>query len=90
MRKLLFLSFLAAFAAGVAFVSMDSVSEAASAPNGSYKKTCRGIKADANGITAECQTKNGKWKKTSLSSYGFPCADIENDNGDLVCVSPSR
>ena len=87
MRKLLFLSFLAAFAAGVAFVSMDSVSEAASVPNGSYKKSCRNIKRNQNGdLFAECQTKSGKWKKTSLGVANFPCSEIENDNGDLICT----
>ena len=87
MRKLLFLSFLAAFAAGIAFVSMDSVSEAASVPNGSYKKTCRNIKRNQNGdLFAECQTKSGKWKKASLGAANFPCSEIENDNGELICT----
>ena len=87
MRKLLFLSFLAAFAAGIAFVSMDSVSEAADVPNGSYKKSCRNIKrTEYGGITAECKTKSGKWKKTSLSKANFPCSEIENNDGDLICT----
>ena len=87
MRKLLFLSFLMAFAAGIAFVSMDSVSEAASIPNGSYKKSCRNIqRTEHGGIIAECKTKSGKWKKTSLSAQNFPCSEIENDNGELICT----
>lgn len=90
MRKLLLFSLAMAFAAGIAVVSLNSVSEAASAPNGSYKKSCKDIKVSSAGISAVCKTSSGTWKKTSLSSHGFPCGDIENDNGELICVSPSR
>ena len=76
-----------AFAAGIAFVSMDSVSEAAGVPNGSYKQSCRNIKrTQYGGITAECKTLSGKWKKTSLSAQNFPCSEISNEDGDLVCT----
>lgn len=87
MRKLLLFSFAMALAAGIAFVSLDSVSEAAGVPNGSYKKSCRNIKRNQNGdLFAECLTKSGKWKKTSLGVANFPCSEIENDNGDLICT----
>ena len=87
MRKLLLFSFAAALVAGFALTSADSVSEAASIPNGSYKKSCRNIKrTEHGGISAECKTNSGKWKKTSLSAANFPCSEIENDNGDLICT----
>ena len=76
------------FIGGAIVFNADAL--AAAAPKGSYKKTCKDIRTDANGLYATCKTTNGKWKKTSLSSYVFPCKDIENDNGNLVCVGPSR
>jgi hypothetical protein len=67
-----------------------SMAVAQSLPRGSYRQTCRNIRLTENGLYASCERTNGTWKDTNLSSYGFPCDDIENDDGDLVCVGPSR
>lgn len=73
------------FAGGAAF-NGASLSEAASIPSGSYKQSCKDISASDTGLRATCQRADGSWQKTSLSSAAFPCDDIENDNGELVCV----
>jgi hypothetical protein len=67
-----------------------SLAVAQSIPRGSYRQTCRNIRVDGNGLYATCETRNGSWKDTNLSSNGFPCDDIENDDGELVCVGPSN
>ena len=91
MRKFFITTVMAFVFAGAGLIlGNPTVSEAKSVPNGSYKKTCTNIKVDSNGIYATCQKADGSWQETSLSSYGFPCDDIENDNGELVCVGPSK
>jgi len=58
-------------------------------PNGSYRQSCRNVsvagqyRPDAL-LTAQCQTKKGSWRESSL--YYKNCrGDIYNDNGALRC-----
>jgi hypothetical protein len=53
-------------------------------PSGTYTQTCRNIRTDGNRLQAECQTRDGKWRRTSLDldrCSGAPA----NDDGHLVC-----
>jgi hypothetical protein len=58
-------------------------------PNGSYLRTCRDLRVagkyrpDAL-LTAECQTRKGYWRESSLY-YKHCRGDIYNDNGTLRC-----
>ena len=91
MRKLFITAFMAfVFVGAGLMLGNPAVSEANSVPNGSYKESCKNISADSKGLYATCQKSDGSWQKTSLSSHSFPCDDIENDNGELVCVGPSN
>lgn len=62
---------------------------AAAAPPGSYQQSCRqvnvvGPKRPDALLTAECRTKKGQWRPTSL--YYKNCrGDIDNNNGTLIC-----
>lgn len=63
-------------------------------PQGSYMGSCRkiGMRIEGNGfdlqrvVTAECQDRNGKWKKTTIRvpvmTTGIDCT-LHNDNGTL-------
>ena len=88
MRKIRVLFIVAALATVAALMFWEKTSDASSGvPKGSYQQTCKDIKVSDTGISALCQRKNGAWKQASLSSRGFPCKiDIENDDGDLVCI----
>jgi hypothetical protein len=75
---------------GVALLCGAFAAEPAQAqPNGSYLQTCRNVsvagryRPDAL-LTAQCQTKKGYWRESSL--YYKSCrGDIYNDNGALRC-----
>lgn len=60
-------------------------------PPGNYIETCRNAQLDGDRLTAECEKRNGKWRKTSLDDINR-CSDaIANDNGHLVCPKdPNR
>jgi beta/gamma crystallin/CVNH domain-containing protein len=75
---------------GVALVfSLSAAGPAQAQPNGSYLQTCRNVsvagkyRPDAL-LTAQCQTKKGSWRESSLYYKGCR-GDIYNDNGTLRC-----
>jgi len=55
------------------------------APAGSYTQTCRNIRTDGNRLEAECQTRDGDWRRTSLNDIDRCTSAIANDDGHLVC-----
>jgi hypothetical protein len=58
---------------------------AQSAPGGSYQQTCRNIQAYGNHMEAECQTRDGGWRRTSLDGINQCSGEIVNDDGNLTC-----
>lgn len=76
----------------VLLLAGNSACNAADPPNGSYKKTCKGINynADANRITsASCKKMDGKWNTTQLHNVNGCInngGDISNCNGTLECT----
>jgi len=54
-------------------------------PPGTYIQTCRNISASGNRLNAECQNRNGRWRRTSLDDVDLCISPIANDNGNLVC-----
>lgn len=54
-------------------------------PPGNYVQTCRNIQTNGNRLDAECQTKDGNWRRTSLNNLDRCSGDVANDNGHLVC-----
>lgn len=67
----------------------DDQSDAAPPPGGSYLKTCRNVRAEDDRLFAECQDRDGKWRRTDLD-FGDCPAEIRNDNGRLDCTAPSN
>lgn len=56
------------------------------APRGSYSQTCRNIDVRGDTLSAECDTGNGDWRRTSLDHYDDCSGEIVNDNGELECT----
>jgi CVNH domain len=54
-------------------------------PSGDYVQTCRNIYIEGNRLTAECQKRNGGWRRTSLDNVDLCTDQIVNNNGRLVC-----
>jgi len=54
-------------------------------PHGSYKKTCRGYYVEGNRLEAQCETRKGNWRNTSINFKNCK-GDIWNDNGELQCT----
>ncbi|HEY6348569.1 MAG TPA: CVNH domain-containing protein [Candidatus Angelobacter sp.] len=54
-------------------------------PNGTYTETCRNIHVDGDRLEAECQKRNGDWRRTSLDDLDRCASAPANDNGRLVC-----
>ena len=53
-------------------------------PGGSYKDTCRHIRLHRHRLDAECRTRDGEWRETSLkmkNCYGW----VTNEDGHLRC-----
>lgn len=53
-------------------------------PPGDYVQTCRNVSVDGDRLNAECQTRDGNWRRTSLDDIDR-CGAIVNDNGHLMC-----
>ena len=53
-------------------------------PPGDYVQTCRNISMNGDRLQAECQERDGDWRRTSLDNADR-CNGIANDNGRLVC-----
>ena len=56
-----------------------------SIPPGSYTQTCRNIRTRGDRLDAECQTRDGNWRHTSLDDIDRCGSAIANDDGRLVC-----
>ena len=53
-----------------------------SAPEGSYKNSCKNIKVDGNTVRAKCKNKLSWYQDTSATAW---CRDMINDDGSLSC-----
>ena len=53
-------------------------------PPGDYVQTCRNIHVDGDRLEAECEKRNGKWRRTSLDDVDR-CQSVINNNGHLQC-----
>jgi hypothetical protein len=57
-------------------------------PPGNYFQTCRNVSTQGFGanavMTAECRTRDGGWRQTSIRFGG--CDRIDNRNGQLSCL----
>lgn len=56
-------------------------------PYGDYVQTCRNIRVYGNRLEAECQRRNGGWRRTALDYIDQCSSPIANDNGRLICGS---
>ena len=54
-------------------------------PSGTYTDSCRNIQIQGDRLTAECQERDGDWRKTSLDDFQRCPSPPANDNGRLVC-----
>lgn len=54
-------------------------------PPGSYTQTCRDIRTHGDRLDAECQTRDGNWRHSSLDDFDRCRSAIANDDGHLVC-----
>jgi hypothetical protein len=54
-------------------------------PPGDYAQTCRNIQTDGNTLRAECQTRDGDWRRTSLDHLDQCGGGIINNDGHLQC-----
>jgi len=54
-------------------------------PSGTYTQTCRNIRMHGNRLDAECQTRDGDWRRTSLNDVDRCTGEVANDDGHLVC-----
>jgi hypothetical protein len=54
-------------------------------PSGDYVQTCRNMRTYGNRLEAECQKRNGGWRRTALDNIDQCSSPIANDNGHLVC-----
>jgi hypothetical protein len=59
-------------------------------PQGGYTQTCRDIRTSGSTLVANCQTKNGKWKQSSLRNFNRCSSRIENNNGNLSVPAALR
>jgi hypothetical protein len=54
-------------------------------PRGSYQQSCGNIRVDRGALEADCRTRRGDWRHSSLDNFRDCRRDIANDNGRLVC-----
>lgn len=62
---------------------------AATAPGGSYQKTCSNIAFDGTTLSASCRAMNGQSVQTTLAYPQSCVGDVGNINGILACTGPS-
>jgi len=55
-------------------------------PPGSYAETCRNIYVEGDRLAAECQERDGDWRRTSLDDFDRCTSEIINNNGRLACT----
>jgi hypothetical protein len=71
-----------AFSGG--YVAFPSSALAQRTPQGSFRQTCRNIRASRGVLTAQCLDHGRRWRSTSLGYAGCR-GDIANHNGVLSC-----
>lgn len=54
-------------------------------PPGDYVQTCRNIYMQGNQLIAECQKRNGDWRRTTLDNVDRCTDQIVNNDGRLIC-----
>lgn len=54
-------------------------------PPGDYAQTCRDIHTRGNTLEAECQTRDGNWRRTSLDNLDQCNGGVINNDGRLMC-----
>jgi hypothetical protein len=54
-------------------------------PSGDYTQSCRNIRVNAGRLEADCQTRDGDFRHTSLNDYDDCRGGIVNDDGHLRC-----
>ncbi len=57
-------------------------------PVGSYTRTCKNINLNGENLTADCKTKEGAYKKTTLEFATSCVGIISNVDGNLACTGP--
>jgi len=73
---------------GNLFCESDDGGSSASRWDGSFRNSCRDFAVDSYGtLTATCQTANGNWRRTSLSSRQCSGYRAGNRDGNLFCES---
>jgi hypothetical protein len=55
-------------------------------PPGNYVETCRNIHVEGDRLEAECQERDGDWRRTSLDDFNRCTSEIANNDGRLVCA----
>lgn len=55
-------------------------------PQGDYVQTCRNVSLQGDRLYAECQKRNGGWRRTSLDDVDRCNGNIANNNGRLTCA----
>jgi hypothetical protein len=68
------------------YLKNQSPKDSKEIPWGSYRSSCRRERIEKNVLIAECKTKNNQWKSNKLSTFAT-CKDIQNQDGNLVCIS---
>ena len=54
-------------------------------PSGTYIQSCRNVRAKGFALAADCQTRSGSWRNTSLFNFDQCTSAIANDDGHLTC-----
>jgi hypothetical protein len=54
-------------------------------PGGSYMETCSDVHTIGSTLVADCQRRDGSWRRSSLRYFNECSSSIENVNGWLVC-----
>ena len=70
---------------GIASFALLGATSMALAAGGSYQSSCDNIRQRGPYITAECQTVDGDYNRTSIDARRCGGGDVENRNGRLAC-----
>jgi hypothetical protein len=54
-------------------------------PEGEYMETCSNVHTIGSTLVANCQRRDGSWRRSSLRDFDECSTSIENVNGWLVC-----
>lgn len=67
-------------------LAQDDDDRRGSIPRGDYVQSCRNIHIRGDRLVAECQERDGDWRRTSLDDFNRCSGEIVNNNGNLVCA----